>query len=180
MASQFALRFTSQFALKLNRVKDKICENKLDLIGLSIAGGISYIIYENIINCESYNYDNEKKINKMINNKEIIQKNITPEEIYVLQFKEKKRKVYEKYITYPGIIINCCLLPLSVTLMCMGIGGLHIGLFSFGYGVSYLVVESDIVNNNISKILNKNDLIIDKKDFLTLREIKATSYIIKI
>jgi hypothetical protein len=153
MASLFASRF----------VKDV----GKPLIGLSVFGGIGYIFYENLTKKSNPLNNNKMKISKMVSHEEIIERNITPEEIFALQFNENKRNVYEKLVKYPGIIINCGLVPVSIGCMFVGSGG-----FGIGCCLMYLVLYSDIVNNNISKSLNKKNLIIDEKDFLTIHDIK--------
>jgi hypothetical protein len=134
---------------------------------LSVIGGIMYIFVENIKKTDIHPNISENRIKKMICTERI--KQTTPEEIFALQFNENKRNVYEKLVKYPGTIINCGLVPVSIGCMFAGSGG-----FGIGCCLMYLVLYSDIVNNNISKILNKKNLIINEKDFLTLRDISYT------
>jgi hypothetical protein len=131
--------------------------------------GVGYYIY-NENNTKKYNLSNTRpKIKRIIGDNNI--KKFNPEDIYALQFTEKKREYYKRYVTYPGNIITGVLFPASVVLMLGGICSLSITPFIFGGCLHELALGSNIVNNKISKFLAKDNLIIEKNDFLTIDEI---------
>ena len=147
---------------------EKVLIKSIDRVGkLSICIVSYYLIFDDE---KGDSFDNRIKIDKLINNSQI--KKLTPEEIFLLQFNEENRERYKSYITYPGTIMNCVLSPLSITSIFGGMLIQNIKLFAFGYGLMYLICESNIINNGISNDLNKKNLIIDENDFISLRVIR--------
>jgi len=140
------------------------------LPGCVLCGVGFYIYKESDTRKHGKNYENFKtKINKLIgdnNNQKFF-----PEDIYALQFVERKRAYYKAYVTYPGGIITILTLPISVIAVVGGICTFNTELLVFGGCLNYLAVRSNIINNAISKMLSKNNLIIDKDDFLNIDEI---------
>jgi hypothetical protein len=131
--------------------------------------GVGFYIYNESVKKNDYHVI-KSKINKLICNNNM--KNLSPGDIYSLQFIDKKREYYKKYVTYPGNIIDLVLFPISVITITGGAITFSIGFFITGCCLNYLVVNSNIVDNTISKMLDKNNLIIDKNDFLNIDEIE--------
>ena len=113
--------------------------------------------------------DIRQKINRIIGDNKI--EKLNPEDIYALQFTKEKREYYKRYVTYPGNIITGVLLPISFCTLIGGICTLSITPILIGGCANQLAIASNIVNNTISKNLNKDNLIIDEKDFLNINQI---------
>ena len=74
---------------------------------LILAGTLCTVGFIYQENTKKYDYTLiTSKINKITDGGTIISANISPEYIFALQFKEEKRDLFEKYITYPGRIIS--------------------------------------------------------------------------
>ena len=113
--------------------------------------------------------DIRQKINRIICDNKI--EKLNPEDIYALQFTKEKREYYKRYVTYPGNIITGVLFPISFFTLIGGMCTFNTALIIIGYCTGKSAFESNIVNNKISKNLNKGNLIIDEKDFLNIDQI---------